>query len=303
MANQLGNMPQISQALTGPKGKCTTFWFKFFTKLSQLSIQYFGTANQIQISGSGVVSIVDNPILPGTQSVSLPSGTTAQRPTAADSQIRYNVQLDDMEYSRAGVWTTITSAYTPPLTTKGDLFTYSNQAARLPAGANNTALFSNSAMTTGLEWRYVSKVLGSEYMDVGNNAGVETVLYTISLPPNQLRMNGDVLNVHANIVYAANNNVKTINLYLNNTLITSFSSAFNDGQTSLSYEIYRVSANAQRIVGEATTTDSGGTTVVNFVEDLTENLAATLVVKITGESLLDNDVVGKTYLLEYLPND
>jgi hypothetical protein len=39
-----------------------------------------------------------------------------------------------------------------PLTTKGDLFTFSTTETRLPVGANNTILVADSAEATGLKW-------------------------------------------------------------------------------------------------------------------------------------------------------
>jgi hypothetical protein len=51
----------------------------------------------------------------------------------------------------AGVpsWATPTSS---PLTTKGDIFTFSTLAARLPVGTNNYVLTADSAEATGLKW-------------------------------------------------------------------------------------------------------------------------------------------------------
>jgi len=48
-----------------------------------------------------------------------------------------------------------------PLTTKGDLYTYSNANTRLPVGANGTVLVADSSSPTGLSWLSVPGVSGS----------------------------------------------------------------------------------------------------------------------------------------------
>lgn len=51
-----------------------------------------------------------------------------------------------------GTWATVTSGSVSPLTTKGDLYTYSTVDARLPVGTNGQVLIADSAETTGLKW-------------------------------------------------------------------------------------------------------------------------------------------------------
>lgn len=69
-----------------------------------------GTANQITVvNGSGAagnptVSIANNPVLPGLGAVTLPSGTTAQRPVGANGDIRYNTETGTYEAYSAGSW-------------------------------------------------------------------------------------------------------------------------------------------------------------------------------------------------------
>lgn len=77
---------------------------------SQTSIQ--GTTDQISIAnGTGVggtptVSIANNPILPGTGGVQVPSGTSAQR-LAVNGVVRYNTSTSRFEFYQGGTWATI----------------------------------------------------------------------------------------------------------------------------------------------------------------------------------------------------
>jgi len=72
--------------------------------------QLTGTVNQITIadgtgaSGDPTFSITDNPILPGTASVKVPSGTTGQRPVGSNGQIRYNTSNSEFEFYENGNW-------------------------------------------------------------------------------------------------------------------------------------------------------------------------------------------------------
>jgi hypothetical protein len=73
-----------------------------------------GTASQITVvdgdglAGNPTVSIANNPVLPGTGSVTLPQGNTAARPGALPGQIRFNTQLNVFEgQDNSGVWQTL----------------------------------------------------------------------------------------------------------------------------------------------------------------------------------------------------
>jgi hypothetical protein len=73
-----------------------------------------GTGSQIDVVdgdglfGNPTISINDNPVLPGTGSVTVPQGTTSQRPGALPGQIRFNTQLNVFEgQDNDGVWKTL----------------------------------------------------------------------------------------------------------------------------------------------------------------------------------------------------
>ena len=72
--------------------------------------QILGTANQIDVtdgngSGNPTLALSANVILPGAGAVTVPSGTTAERPSATSAQIRFNTTTNKFEGSAAGSWT------------------------------------------------------------------------------------------------------------------------------------------------------------------------------------------------------
>jgi hypothetical protein len=74
-----------------------------------------GTTNQIDVAngagpGNPTLSISTNPVLPGTGAVTIPKGTTAQRPGGVDGMIRFNTETSAYEtYDTSGGWSTLPS--------------------------------------------------------------------------------------------------------------------------------------------------------------------------------------------------
>ena len=73
-----------------------------------------GTANQVSVtngngaSGNPTFAIADNAVFPGTESVQVPAGTTAQRPAVpVNGDIRYNTDTTRFEIYAGSSWTTI----------------------------------------------------------------------------------------------------------------------------------------------------------------------------------------------------
>ena len=70
-----------------------------------------GTANEIDVAngngqgGNPTISISDDPIIPGTGGMRVPSGTTAQQSAGPDGALRYNSDIAKFEGYAAGSWT------------------------------------------------------------------------------------------------------------------------------------------------------------------------------------------------------
>jgi len=68
-----------------------------------------GTANQITISAGPTIAMATDPVLPGSGGVIVPSGTTGQRGTSTDGNLRYNVSTGTFEGYANGAWGAIVS--------------------------------------------------------------------------------------------------------------------------------------------------------------------------------------------------
>lgn len=72
------------------------------------------------------------------------------------------------------------AGYTPPLTTKGDLFGYDTAAARIPIGANNTVLTADSTQALGLKWAAATSSSDFQLINAGGTALSGSASTTIS---------------------------------------------------------------------------------------------------------------------------
>ena len=92
-----------------------------------------------------------------------------------EGMISFRKDADAMEYYSGAAWVAVDSG-TSPLTTKGDLFTFSTTNARLGVGTNGHVLTADSAEATGLKWaaaagggKVLQVVMGSTSTAVGNS--------------------------------------------------------------------------------------------------------------------------------------
>lgn len=138
-----------------------------------------GTNNEIDVangdgvSGDPTISLADNPVVPGTGSIHVPSGTTAQRTgTPSNGMFRYNSSTNEFEGYADGAWGAIggggasaindLSDVTITGASKGDMVVYNGSAwVDLTVGSNDQVLTADSAEAAGVKWAAASGGGGS----------------------------------------------------------------------------------------------------------------------------------------------
>ena len=112
--------------------------------------------------------------------------TTALSGVLAEGMLSYLNDTNTVQVYNGSAWVNVGGG--SPLTTKGDIYTYSTADARLGVGANNTVLTADSSTATGLKWATPSS--GSmTLLSTTSLAGVSTVtISSISQDYNHLQI-------------------------------------------------------------------------------------------------------------------
>jgi hypothetical protein len=116
------------------------------------------------------------------------TGDIAYRSATANTNTRLPIgSAGQVLTVAAGVPSWATPTDQTPLTTKGDVFTFSTVDARLGVGANGTVLTADSAETTGLKW--VAPTSGSmTLLDSGTLSGASVTTASLSASYQDLRI-------------------------------------------------------------------------------------------------------------------
>jgi len=165
-----------------------------------------GTVNQIAISAGPTVAIANNPVLPGSGGVILPSGTTGQRGTSTDGNIRYNTTTASFEGYANGAWGSIVSGagvssisfgstgLTPSTTTTGAV-TVAGTLAVLSGGTGVTTSTGTTNVVLSNSPTLVTPDLGTPSTLVGTNITGTAAGLTAGTVTTNANLTGDVTSV------------------------------------------------------------------------------------------------------------
>lgn len=75
-----------------------------FYRSLQGTTQQITVLNASAVSSNPIISLANNPVIPGTDSVTVPAGTTAQRSSTTNGAFRYNSTTGQFEGYQSGIW-------------------------------------------------------------------------------------------------------------------------------------------------------------------------------------------------------
>jgi len=165
-----------------------------------------GTANQITISAGPTIAIANNPVVPGTGGMILPVGTTGQRGTSSDGNLRYNTTTASFEGYANGAWGSIVSGSgvssisfgstgLTPSTTSTGVVTVAGTLAVLNGGTGVTTSTGTTNVVLSNSPTLVTPNLGTPTVLVGTNITGTATAFTASNVTTNANLTGDVTSV------------------------------------------------------------------------------------------------------------
>lgn len=272
-------------------------WLESLRLQSQQSI--VGTSNQITSSTSTAtppvttISLVDNPIIAGTQHLTLPVGTTSGRPSPTVGMIRYNNTLSDYEaYTTAGGWDNLASIKSRNVNDTPNIFEHYFLSYNTFSAVNNK-----------IQLKKLQRYYHTDTALYANVSTGETTLATVDIEANIFEgIPGATMEVSAYGNYVGNANTKQLQLYVGGTSVFDSGALAVDatGTWLLEAKITFMAAGTLSIVGKfmAIWTSSSIAVINTSVSGLVYTNPITI--NLTGTSNAASDDVTQTnYYLNF----
>ena len=116
-----------------------------------------------------------------------------------------------------------------PLTTKGDLFTFTTVPARLPVGFVDQTLIVDPTQATGLIWKPGCYMLYSNGSAVTNSGVLLTQMHAIGVPAGQLKNAGNSIEVESTWSFNGGGGLEVINVLWGSQTLATISPNGNAG--------------------------------------------------------------------------
>lgn len=144
----------------------------------------------------------------------------------------------------------------------------------------------------------IGGVVTSNISSIGNSGIGEDNLIQYLLPANTLDVNQCFLEIDAFGTFAGNANNKRVRLYFGSTILLDTTLvAANAGSWSIHAKVIRVNSNAQKSISTIISSNASIVDSSSYIAT-TEDLTANIIVKCTGQGLVNNDVVQEGLIIK-----
>lgn len=138
---------------------------------------------------------------------------------------------------------------------------------------------------------------------VGNIGGGEDTLITYTMQPNILGKDGYNVEIKAWGTFGATANNKEVKLYFGGTVIYSTGThAVNDGTWLIDATVVRSGPSTEQSIASAISSNTAVANSVTYTV-VTESLSANVIIKCTGDGVVDDDIIQQGMIIRVFPKE